>query len=109
MHIHDTHGHRHRIVFGSELTLDGHVVSHVLRTHNTLILKGFTIPHEVRRRKVGSVLLHAIERHYAERGVTRFTITQQEDFDIGARLFLEKNGYRVKSRSADRILLKPRF
>lgn len=105
MHIYDKHGHRHSVTFGPQLLLDEHVVSHPLRTHNSLILKGFTIPHEVRRRQVGSILLHALERHYADKGVTHVTITQHEDFDTGAHAFLVKNGYRVHGRKADKILL----
>lgn len=104
MNIYDKHGHRHRVTFGSELLLDEHVVAHVLRTHNSLILKGFTVPHGLRRRGVGSVLLHALERHYALKGVRHVTITEREDFDLGARLFLEKNGYRVSGRKAERVL-----
>lgn len=104
MHIHDKHGHRHNVTFGAELRLDDHVVSHSLRTHNSLILKGFTIPHEVRRRQVGTILLHALERHYADKGVTHATITQHEDFDTAAQAFLVKNGYRVIGRRADKVL-----
>jgi ribosomal protein S18 acetylase RimI-like enzyme len=109
MHIHDTHGHRYSVTFGSELLLDGHLVSHTLRTHNSLILHGFTIPHEVRRRKVGSVLLHALERHYELKGVTHVTINQREDFDEAAQNFLEKNGYHVDGKKANKILVDRRF
>jgi len=109
MNIYDKHGHRHRVTFGREILLGEHVVSHVLRTHNSLILKGFTVPHELRRRSIGSVLLHAIERHYSLKGVTHVTITQQHDFDTGAHVFLEKNGYRVHGHKADRILQHLQF
>jgi GNAT superfamily N-acetyltransferase len=109
MNIYDKHGHRHRVTFGHEILIDEHVVSHALRTHNSLILKGFTVPKEIRRRGIGSILLHAIERHYGDHGVTHVTITQQHDFDEAARAFLAHNGYRVQDRRADRVLLERVF
>ena len=109
MHINDIHGHRHRVTFGAQLMLDDHIVSHVLRTHNTLILKGFTIPHEVRRRQIGTILLHALERHYTTKSVTHITITQHDDFDAAAHTFLVKNGFIVRGKRADKYLVENVF
>ena len=109
MQIHDAHGHTYKVVFGSELLLDGHIVAHVIRTHNSLMLHGFTIPQPMRRRKIGSVLLHALERHYGLKGVTHVTIAQREDFDPAGTAFLQKSDYRVDGKKAEKVLYDRRF
>jgi hypothetical protein len=104
MIIHDKHGHQHHVTLGSTVWLDRHLVTRTVRTHNTLILHGFTIPHEIRRRAIGSTLLHALERHYAPLGVVHIQIVAPRDVDPNTAHFFARNGYRQSAGKFDKHL-----
>ncbi len=94
MRIHDKHGSTYELVIGASIWLDKHVVGHALRTHNTVIMRGFTIPTGVRRRGVGSVLLDTIERHYRRHGVVHVKIVIPSCADEAHNAFFTARGYK---------------
>ncbi len=105
MQITDIHGNKHQLVLGSAVWLDSHLVGRCLRTHNTLIINGFVIPHEIRRRSVGSVVLHAIERHAHKHSVVHMQIVLPQSQDVAYQEFFTKHGYKFVNGKFEKLLL----
>lgn len=105
MQISDTHGNKHQLLLGDSIWLDSHLVGRSLRTHNTLIVKGFTIPHEIRRKSVGSVILHTLERHSHTHGVVHMQVVLQDSHDAAYQSFFTKHGYTFRDGRFEKLLL----
>ena len=106
MQITDTHGNKHQLILGDSVWLDSHLVGRCLRTHNTLILNGFVIPHEVRRRSVGSIVLHAIERHAHTHSVVHIQVVLTQPQDPAYHEFFTKHGYAFRIGKFEKLLLR---
>jgi len=104
MQITDTHGNTHQLILGESIWLDSHQIGRSLRTHNTLIVNGFVIPHEIRRRSVGSVVLHVLERHAQKHGVTHIQVVLTHSDPVYEQFF-SKHGYMLRSGKFEKFLL----
>jgi len=105
MQLTDTHGNKHQLILSDSIWLDSHLIGRCLRTHNTLIVNGFVIPHEIRRRSVGSIVLHALERHAHRHSVAHIQVVLPHAQDSAYHEFFTKHGYALTNGKFEKLLL----
>ncbi len=93
MHITDRTGMHYSLGITDKITVDHHLVSRLTKYGNSLTLHGFTIPSDMQGKGVGTQIVHQLERHAKQRGVTDLRVHLTEKDCAVHHAFWSKLGF----------------